>query len=73
MICIIPNQWLRWALIMAATLDSIIFLAMNFFPPLVKNNLAESKKVLGGIIVILIVALLQFGLGLAFKLSFFNY
>lgn len=72
-LCIIPFEWLRWLLIGLATADSILFLGMNFFPPLIKNNLAESKKVLGGVVVIAIVALLHFGLGLTFKLYFFDY
>jgi len=72
-LCIIPIDWLRWVLIEVATFDSIVFLVMNFFPPLIKNNLAESKKVLGGLIIIAIVSLLHFGLGLTFKLYFFDY
>jgi len=72
-LCILPFDWLRWALIGAAVADSIVFLVMNLFPPLVKNNLEESKKVLGGVIVIAIVALLHVGLGLTFKFYFFHY
>jgi len=72
-LCIITYEWLRWLLIGAATGLSVLFLVMNFFPPLLQNNLAEKKKVLGGVVIIGVIALFHLGLGLTFKLYFFDY
>eukprot|EP01087_Luapelamoeba_hula_P017357 TRINITY_DN5461_c0_g2_i1.p1 TRINITY_DN5461_c0_g2~~TRINITY_DN5461_c0_g2_i1.p1 ORF type:complete len:322 (-),score=58.58 TRINITY_DN5461_c0_g2_i1:187-1152(-) len=72
-LCILSFWWLRWLLIAVGTGMSLLFLIMNFFPPLLRNNLSESKKVLGGIVIVSIIGLFHIGLALTFKFYFFNY
>lgn len=72
-LCILPFNWLRWILIGAGTLTSLVFIVMNFFPSLIQNSLKESHKFLGGIIILAIQGLIHLGVGLTFKLYFFNY
>lgn len=72
-VCILPYWWLRWTLIGAATADSLLFLVMNFVPPILNNNLEASKKVVGTLSIIGALSLLHIALGLTFLFYFFNY
>jgi hypothetical protein len=73
-LCIIPINLVRWCIISGATALSVLFLLMNFYPPLLKNGYEESRQqLLAGLVTSAIIALLHLGLALTFKLYFFDY
>jgi len=71
-ICVIPYEWLRWGTVGIAALDSLLFLSMNFFPPMISQQ-TEHKKTLGGVIVLGIMVVLHLGFALFFLAYFSKY
>ncbi|KAL6049122.1 Yip1 domain-containing protein [Balamuthia mandrillaris] len=70
-VCILPFEWLRWLTVGLAVGLSLVFLLMNFFPPIMANNL--KRRVFGGFVVLGGMGLLHLALALTFKFYFFAY
>lgn len=66
-LCVLPTEAVRWSLVGAATVMSGAFLILNFRSPIIE---AAGKQ---AVPVLLAMAALHAGLGLALKLYFFRY